>query len=238
MKTKLLKKDRRAEPAPLENKMFFIGISLGENNTAETSAVVLNRNLDLLKVEKLFTNYDIEVFLKNFPGTYDSVICMSLPLNAIEIESKWRREEKDIHAFKLYNSSEDMFWADRFSERGKEIFETLKITGHSIYRYHIPLSKIRLNLMPPFKMRSQPGCKYLQTVIKDRLSVNNLPSNLIPIAALDAVIGGYTGWLMATDKQGSGYEYIDDYLDQKVVLPLKINPRPVDDQEVKKKKKK
>jgi hypothetical protein len=236
MKTKPKQKIQPKKPGPLINKMFFIGIALGDNTTNETGVVVLNRNLDLIRVDKLFTNQEIENFLATNPGTYESIICISLPINTMQLNSKWRQEAKSLHAFKLHTSAEDMLWTDRIAERGKDLYEMFQSSGISVYRYHVHLSKMRLNLLPPFKIRSQPGCKYLQTVIKDHLSVNNLPSNLLPIASLDAIVGAYTGWKMATDKEDIGYSYLDSHKDQRVVLPIKPNPRPIEKQEVKKKK--
>lgn len=225
MKIQIKPKSIIKEPTPLINKQFFIGIALGENPTTETGVAILNRNLDLIRVDKLFTNKEILFFINNFCGTLDSTVCLSLASTPHHLSSKWRQDEKSIHAFSLFESSEELLWTDRFSDRGNDIYNSLNSTGISTYRYNIHLAKVRLNLIPPFKKRSQPGCKYLQTVIKDQLSVNNLPNNLIPIASLEAIIGAYTGWKMTTDKEDVGYTFIDTFKDQKVVIPLKINLR-------------
>lgn len=233
MKIKIKPKSLIKEPAPLINKQFFIGIALGDSPTSETGVAILNKNLDLIRVDKLYTNKEIHTFLDNFNGTIDSTVCISLASTPHHFSSKWRQDEKCIHAFSLYESSEDLLWTDRFSDRGKDIYISLNNDGISAYRYNVHLAKVRLNLIPPFKKRSQPGCKYLQTVIRDQLSVNNLPNNLIPIATLEAIIGGYVGWKMTTDKEDVGYSFIEPFKEQKVVIPLKNNlrtkeePRPI-----------
>lgn len=227
MRTHLKLKKNSVKSTPLKNKSFFIGLSLGESPTTETGLAVLNKNLDILRIDKLYTNPEIEAFFKSFTGLTDSIVCISLAKSSLQLSSKWRQDEKNIHAFKLYESAEEMHWADRFSDRGNKLYEYLNSVGISTFRYNIHLAKMRLNLIPPFKKRSQPGCKYLQTVISDYLSVNNLPGNLIAISALDAVIGAYTGWKMATDKEKNGYEYIKSFNEQKVVIPIKNNPRPI-----------
>ncbi|MGD9580639.1 MAG: hypothetical protein AB7V50_04645 [Vampirovibrionia bacterium] len=225
MKIKIKHKTIIKEPTPLINKQFFIGIALGENPTTETGVAILNRNLDLLRVDKLFTNKEILTFINNFCGTLDATVCISLATSPNQFSSKWRQDEKNIHAFSLYESSEELIWTDRFSDRGNDIYQALNTMGISAYRYNVHLSKVRLNLIPPFKMRSQPGCKYLQTVIRDSLSVNNLPNNLIPIASLEAIIGGYAAWKMTTDVENQGYIFINSFKDQKVVVPIKQNLR-------------
>lgn len=225
MKIKIKPKTLMIEPTPLINKQFFIGIALGENPTTETGVAILNRNLELIRVEKLFTNKEILFFLDTFSGTIDSTVCISLASTPHHFSSKWRQDEKCIHAFSLFEASEQLLWTDRFSDRGKDIYTSLNFAGVSAYRYNIHLAKVRLNLIPPFKKRSQPGCKYLQTVIKDQLSVNNLPGNLIPIASLEAIIGAYTGWKMTTDVEDVGYTFIEPFKEQQVVIPLKYNLR-------------
>ena len=243
MKIKASKKPQSLACTPIKNKQFFIGIALGDNTTVETGIAILNRNLELIRVDKLFTNKEIINYLNNFPGTVDSIICMSLAANTLQPNSKWRQNDKNIHPFSLHSAAEDLQWTDRFTERGKDLYSAFNESGVQAFRYHIHLSKVRLNLIPPFKNRSQPGCKYLQTVIKDALSIDNLPNNLIPIASLDAIIGAYTGWKMATDEEDIGYSFIEPFKEQAVVVPLKINPRPISHEDeikpkAKKKKKK
>ncbi|MEW5818832.1 MAG: hypothetical protein AB1782_01460 [Cyanobacteriota bacterium] len=242
MKIKIARKSPSIKHTPIENKQFFIGVALGDNPTVETGIAVLNRNLQLIRVDKVLTNSEVISFINNFSGTVDSLVTLSLAPNTIQLSSKWREDEKNIHAFKLYDSAEDMYWTDRYSERGKDIYEALNGAGITTFRYNIYIAKMTLNLIPPFKTRSQPGCKYLQTVIRDYLSVDNLPNNLIPIASLDALVGAYTGWKVATDKVNVGYKFLEPFKGQQVVAPLKINPRPISDAEdvakSKKKKKK
>lgn len=235
MKPKIIK---AVKPAPLCNKMFFIGIALGDSTMSETGIAVLDRNLNLIRVEKFFSNNELEFFFKTFNSTKDSITCLSLAPNPLHLSSRWRQDEKNIHVFQLYESAEDMLWTGRFSDRGNELYSNLNTLGFPAFRFNIHLCKLRLNLIPPFKMRSQPGCKYLQTSIKDQLSVNNLPNNLLPISVLDAIIGAYSGWKAATGKEDIDYTFSTPYKSQKVIVPLKSNFRPLDNQEVKKKKKK
>lgn len=233
MKPKTFKKYIQQKSTPLQNKQFFIGIALGDNNTVETGIAVMNRNLELMRVDKLFTNQEIEGYLASFSGTFDSIVCISLAYNSMQLTSKWREDEKNIHAFSLFNSTEDLLWTDRTSERGRELCQALENLGVNTFRYNIYMAKMQLKLAPPFKMRSQPGCKYLQTVIRDYLSVDNLPTNLIPITSLDAIIGAYTGWKIATDKVDVGYSFVETAKGEKIVLPLKQNPRPIKEEDYK-----
>lgn len=229
MKINISKKESLIRKTPIQNKQFFIGIALGSNSTTETGIVIIDRNLELLRVDKLYTNPEVHSFLNNFNGLSDSLVMLALAPFTPLLNSKWRINERYIHAFSLHESAEDMKWANRYSERGKEIYDTLVELGIETYRFNAQLAKQSLHLEPPFKERSQPGCKYLQTMIKEYLNIRNLPSNLIPIASLEAIIGGYTGWLMATGKENEDYKFIEPFNDQPMVLPLVCNPMSLEE---------
>ena len=50
------------------NKLFFVGISLGSNTSIESGAAVLDTNLNIITLDKLFTIDDVKYMLDNFVG--------------------------------------------------------------------------------------------------------------------------------------------------------------------------
>ena len=49
-----------------ESKISFIGISLGGLSTTESAVAVLDKNLRVILLDKLFAMNDVKYFLNNF----------------------------------------------------------------------------------------------------------------------------------------------------------------------------
>ena len=77
-----------------------------------------------------------------------------------------------------------------------------------------------LKLTPPYKSRSPVACKYLQMIIKNNLKINDIPSNLIPLSGLDAIIGAYTSWKIAMTPENTGYKCIGKHKDSLIVTAI------------------
>ena len=45
-----------------ENKLYFVGISLGSNSTNETGVAVIDRDLNIITLDKLFSMEDVRFF--------------------------------------------------------------------------------------------------------------------------------------------------------------------------------
>ena len=73
-----------------EEKITFIGISLGGISTIESAVAVLDRNLKIITLDKLFSMSDVKYFLDKFPAKQNAVILVSVPENATMISSKWK----------------------------------------------------------------------------------------------------------------------------------------------------
>jgi hypothetical protein len=53
----------------------------------------------------------------------------------------------------------------------------------------------------PLKSRSPAGCKYLQEMLRQKLGIKGLTSNIMSFSALDAIIGAYTSWAIFNGEQ-------------------------------------
>ena len=169
----------------------LVGLSLGANSSIESGVAV--RELATSKIiylDKLFSMSDIELFFENYPSLKNSIICVSIPWDNTMLEGKWRIHSKPyqlIHTLGNFPNVDN--WTQRFSTRGCELFSTLKQKHIDISRYEIYLTRQKLNLYSNFKERSSADCKYLQSILKHEYGFDNIPTNMLPVAQLEAIVG-------------------------------------------------
>ena len=169
-----------------------VGLSLGASSSVESGIAVRDlSNGQLIHVDKLFSMSDIQLFFDNYNSLKNSVICVSLPWDNTMLEGKWRVLSKQ---YQLIHNDEGMFinrdnWMQRFSTRGCELITNLKLQGVNISRYEIYLARQKLNLYSNYKERSSADCKFLQSTLKYEYGFNELPSNMMPVGQLEAIIG-------------------------------------------------
>lgn len=186
-----------------ENKLFFVGISLGSNSTNETGVAILDKNLKIITLDKLFSMEDVRFFLKRMVGKQNAIINIALPENPQMLNAKWKlisREYQLIQSSELINHDSD--WIQRYSHRGCDHFMELKEHGIDIFRYDIHELKSALGLSGIYKDRSPVDCKALQSALKYKFGLRELPSNMLPVSQLEAILGAYLGLIMAGDSTG------------------------------------
>lgn len=172
--------------------LYAVGLSLGASATVESGIAVREiATGKLLYVDKLFSVNDVQLFFDNYNSLKESVICVSLPWDNTMLEGKWRILSKQ---YQLINSGELHFinkdnWTQRFSARGCELFYNLKEQGADISRFEIYLTRQKLNLYSNYKERSPADCKFLQSMLKYERGFNEMPSNMMPVAQLEAMVG-------------------------------------------------
>ena len=118
------------------SKMSFIGISLSGVSTMESAVAVLDNNLRIVMLDKLFSMTDVKHFLNNFAGIKNATVLVSIPENEVMISSKWKYNSRTYDIVnmeeKIKNTDE---WANRFSTRGSDFFKELNKNGIDIYRF-------------------------------------------------------------------------------------------------------
>ena len=72
--------------------------------------------------------------------------------------------------------------------------------GVDVFRYDIHELKSSFGLSGVYKDRSPVDCKALQSALKYRFGFKELPSNMLPVSQLEAILGAYLGFIMASDK--------------------------------------
>ena len=168
-----------------------VGISLGSNSSIESGVAVRElQSRKLIYVDKLFSMSDVEVFFNNYNNLKNSVICVSLPWDNTMLEGKWRVLSKP---YQLINEHGNFInkdnWMQRFAARGSELFLNLYNEGVDISRFEIYLARQKLNLYSNYKEHSSADCKFLQTSLKTDWDFDELPTNMMPAAQLEAIIG-------------------------------------------------
>lgn len=169
----------------------LVGLSLGATSSIESGVAVRELSSGkLIHLDKLFSMNDISLFFENYPSIKNSAICVSLPWDNTMLEGKWRVLSKPyqlIHTLGNFPNSDN--WMQRFSTRGSDLLEALKQQGADVFRFEVYLTRQKLNLYSNYKERSSADCKFLQSILKYEYGFEDLPSNMMPVAQLEAIVG-------------------------------------------------
>ena len=168
-----------------------VGLSLGPTSSVESGVAVREvATGKLIYVDKLFSMNDVNLFFENYASLKNSAICVSLPWDNTMLEGKWRVLSKPyqmIHTLGKFPNTDN--WMQRFSTRGCDLLNSLKEQGCDISRFEVYLTRQKLNLYSNFKERSSADCKFLQGTLKVEYGFDELPTNMMPVAQLEAIIG-------------------------------------------------
>lgn len=171
---------------------YYIGLSLSPSATIETGIAVLDQSNNFILVDKFFTMKDVEYFFENYSSLKYSKICVSLPWDNTLMTGKWRILSKPYQMINTTNKQKFINvdnWTQRYSTRGCDYFNELVNKGIDILRYDLYLSRLKLNLYSNYKQRSPADCKFLQNILKTEFGFNDIPSNMLPAGALEAMVG-------------------------------------------------
>lgn len=169
-----------------------VGLSLGPSSSVESGVAVMEiATHKLIYIDKLFSINDVQLFFNNYVSKNNSVFCISLPWDNTMLEGKWRVLSKQ---YQLIHNEEERFlnrdnWMQRFSTRGCELFSGLKEQGADISRFEVYLARQKLNLYSNYKERSSADCKFLQSALRYEYGFDELPSNMMPMGELEAIVG-------------------------------------------------
>ena len=169
---------------------YFIGLALTSGANTESGVAVIDKNNEIILVDKLFTIQDIQHFFDNFSSLKNSRICVSLPWDNSMLNGKWRILSKPYQLVASHqNISNKDNWTQRYSTRGVEYFNTLVENGAKINRFELYLTRLALQLESCFKERSPADCKALQNGLKIKYGFSSIPTNMMPMAHLEAIVG-------------------------------------------------
>lgn len=181
---------------------YFIGLMLSSGVNTESDVAVLDRNKEIILLDKLFTMQDVEYFFSNFSSLKNSQICVSLPWDNSMLNGKWRVLSKLYQIVGLNNSLPNVNnWTQRYSNRGSDYFNSLVQQGINICRFETQLTRQALNLGSCFKERSPADCKSLQNGLKIKYGFSSLPTNMMPMAHLEALVGAILAKKISDEKE-------------------------------------
>ena len=202
----------------IESKVSFVGISLGGLSTTESAVAVLDRNLKVIMLDKLFSMGDVKYFLDNFAGKQNSIILVSIPENEVMLSSKWKYSSRTHHPVNLNRKMMNRDnWTKRFATRGSEYFKDLNEEGYDIYRFDIDNMKRALSNGYAFKERTPIDCKALQDALRLKYGMRELPVNMLPVAQLEAILGAFLARNIAVGSEKFEYKQIGEYEDLQII---------------------
>lgn len=184
------------------NKNYFVGISLNTSNLTETGLAVLDRDLNIIRIDKFYSVSDLDAYIQhNFTKT-DTIISIDLPENQTQVDGKWRYETKKILPLSLSPHHKTGYkWTERHSERGSDNCKSLIEQGYEIHRYLGSSIKNSLGITAPFRDRTPQFAKYFQIALEHKFGIKGFSTNLMSLAALDALVGAYLSYQIWQGKQ-------------------------------------
>ena len=173
-----------------ESKFSFLGIALGGLSTTESAIALIDRNMHIIMLDKLFSIGDVKYYLNNFAGKQNAVILVSVPDNETMLSNKWKYNSRtyDLVNFdtKMINRED---WTNRHASRGSDYFKELNDKGIDIYRFDIENMKKFFGNSFAYKERTPTDCKALQDTLRIKYNMYELPVNMLPAAQLEALLG-------------------------------------------------
>jgi hypothetical protein len=169
---------------------YYIGLSLASGSSMDSGVAVIDENNKIIFLDKLFKMNDVMFFFENFSSLKNSKICVSVPSDRTMLEGKWRILSKpyQLVATNKHMPNRDN-WTQRHSSRGTEYFKELIARGITINRFDIYMTRQSLHLNSCYKDRSPADCKFLQQALKFEWGFNDLPTNMMPMSHLEAILG-------------------------------------------------
>ena len=193
-------------------KVSFIGIALGGLSTTESAAAVLDRNLNIIMLDKLFAMSDVKYFLDNFAGKQNAVIMASVPENEVMLNTKWKYSSRTYDIVNFDNKMKNRDgWTNRFSSRGSEYFSELKAKGYDIFRFDVDNLKKTIGNCYAFRERTPIDCKSLQDTLRIKYNMRELPVNMLPVAQLEAILGAFLAQKITVNSPDFDYKIIGEY---------------------------
>ena len=207
-------------------KHTFLGISLAPHSNSETGIAILDENLKIITLDKVFTMEDLHLFFKNFVSKKNAIVTVSLAEDATMLNSKWKVLAKK---FQMLEADKEHFpnrqnWLLKYSNRASELIEHLHQEGVDIFRFDIIEIKKALGLYGVYKHRSPADCKYLQSALKINFRIEDIVNNMLPASQLEAILGAILAHKVYHGSNNVDYEVLGNF---KNIPILNLKPEAV-----------
>lgn len=167
---------------------FFIGLALSNSSSYDSSICVLDRNSNIILLDKFYFAQDIEYFFETSPYVLNSAICVSVPYDNKLLDGKWRIHSKNYQSLGEHFKINRNDWTNRVSKRCCEILKKLKDKNINIIRADINQLRQAYGLNSHYLSRTSIDCKNLQISLKLKYGFSSLPENMLSASALEAII--------------------------------------------------
>lgn len=191
----------------VSDKQFFIGLSLAPNSNYDSGVAVINKNNEVILLDKLYSDEDIEFFFNNFNSIENAIIAISLAQDTSLLDGKWRMSAKNYKELSNNFDVNANNWTNRLAPRNTRFFHNLLLEGNAIFRYFNFQLRQALCLTPNFPERNSLDCKDMQTSIKIKYGFN-LPDNMLPASNLEGILGAIFAQKISS---GANYKKIGEY---------------------------
>ena len=167
---------------------FFIGLSLSNSSNYDSSVCVMDRNANIILIDKFYFANDIEYFLENSPYISNSVLCASIAYDNKILEGKWRIHSKNYKMLGDYFKINRDDWTNRVSKRCTGALSNLYRKGIRVIRADINQLRQAYKLQSYYLEGTSIDCKNLQALLKLKFDFLQLPDNMLPSSALQAIL--------------------------------------------------
>ena len=169
---------------------YYIGLSLASGSSMDSGVAVIDENSQIILLDKLYKVSDIIFFFENYANLNYSKICASLPWDRTMLEGKWRILSKP---YQMVSTNPHIpnreNWTQRYSNRGSEFLKELSDRGIEVSRFELYLTRQSLRLNSCSIERSPADCKFLQQTLRVEYGFTELPTNMMPMAQMEAIVG-------------------------------------------------
>ncbi len=169
---------------------YYVGLSLAAGSSMDSGIAVIDENNKIILLDKLYKMNDVIFFFENFSSLKNSKICVSVPSDRTMLEGKWRVLSKP---YQLVSTNKNIpnrdNWTQRQSSRGSEYLRELTERGIQVSRFDVYMTRQSLHLNSCYKDRSPADCKFLQEALKYEWGFEELPTNMMPMSHLEAILG-------------------------------------------------
>ncbi len=169
---------------------YYIGLALAAGSSMDSGIAVIDEDNKIILLDKLYKMTDVIFFFENFSSLKNSKICVSVPSDRTMLEGKWRILSKP---YQMVSSNKNIpnrdNWTQRHSHRGSEYLNELVARGIDVTRFDIYMTRQSMHLNSCYKDRSPADCKFLQQALKYEWGFSDIPSNMMPMSHLEAILG-------------------------------------------------
>ena len=171
-----------------KEQFYYIGLSMASNSAHSSSVCVIDKNKEIVLIDKLYFTDDIKLFFDQSPYVRNSILMVGLTTDESLLDGKWRIHSKNYKMLDGRFNVNKNNWTKRLDERLKDFFFELNNTKCKVYRCNSSLIRQKYGLRADYLLNTSLDCKNFQLGLKIKYGFNNLPDNLLPITSLEAIL--------------------------------------------------